>query len=213
MKTSISVLIVEDMDEVREGLARFVQSSDGLDVVGEYDCAEDALKGYQKGKANVALVDIKLPGMSGIELIRKLRDEDREIEIMMLTVLDDDRRVFESIKAGAGGYLLKTASEDEIVRGIRELHDGGAVMSGRIARRVLNFLRPEPDRDVEEAGITHREWEILELLAAGHSYNGIAKELSISAHTVRSHLHHIYEKLHVKTRAEAVRKVRKSLSP
>ncbi len=213
MRDYIRVVVIEDMDEVREGMRRVLEADDEIRVRDVFDCAEDAVKGFRANLYDVALVDIKLPGQSGIELISMMKSVDPDLEALMLTVLDDDRRVFESIRAGASGYLLKTASHEQIIGGIKELYKGGAVMSGRIARRVINFLRPKPSADVVTAGITPREWEVLELLAQGASYKDLAQELSISTHTVRSHVHKIYDKLHVKNRAQAVKKVRKSLTP
>ena len=213
MSECIRVTIVEDVDEVREGIRRVLEQDEEITVREVFDCAEDMLKSFRADLYDVALIDIKLPGQSGIELIARVKAIDPDLEAMMLTVLDDDRRVFESIRAGASGYLLKTASNEQIIGGIRELYKGGAVMSGRIARRVINFLRPNVSADVLTAGITQREWEVLELLAQGASYKDLAQELSISMHTVRSHVHKIYEKLHVKNRAQAVKKVRKSLAP
>ncbi len=209
----IRVMIVEDIEEVRMGFCRLVRGAEEMEVVGAYESTEEAVDAYRDGTVDVALVDIKLPGKSGIELIRRLKGTDPQLEVMMLTVFEDDRRVFESIRAGATGYVLKAAGPEAILRGIRELSAGGSPMSGSVARRVVQFLQPDPDEDVKSAGITPREWEILELLAAGYLYRGISEELSISMHTVRSHVHNIYEKLHVKNRAQAVKKVRKSLTP
>jgi DNA-binding NarL/FixJ family response regulator len=155
---------------------------------------------------NVALMDINLPGMNGIEAVRKLKAQFPSIQFIMSTVYEDDESIFESLKAGASGYLLKKASYEKILDAIEEVHKGGSPMSGLIARRVIDEFRKENIH--EEANVlTQREKEILNGLVNGLRYKEIASNLNISVETVRNHVRHIYEKLHVQSRMEAVKKV------
>jgi DNA-binding NarL/FixJ family response regulator len=152
-------------------------------------------------------MDINLPGMSGIDCIRELKRQQFGIQIMMLTVFEDHDRIFQSLTAGAAGYLLKQTPPDKLLEAIAELHRGGSPMSMQIARRVVEvFQQPKP-KDEAAAVLSVREKEIIGLLAKGYLYKEIASQLYISVETVRTHIHNIYEKLHVRTRTEAVMKL------
>lgn len=202
----IKVAIVEDQKQVREGLATLIDGMHGYRTVGSFASMEDALANLHRDLPDVALVDIKLPGMSGIEGVRELRTRYPDLPILMLTVYGDDEHVFEAICAGAKGYLLKDTPPTKILEAIKELREGGAPMSPEIARRVvMMFQRVAPPKE-EAHGLSAREREVLKLLADGHSYKTAAEVLSLSVDTIRFHVRHIYEKLHVHSKSEAVLK-------
>ncbi len=203
----IDVAIVEDEDDVREGLALLINGSEGFRCVQRYPSGEKALPELLKNKPDVILMDINLPGMSGIECIRQLKAHQPGIPIMVLTVYDDDEKIFESLKAGASGYLLKNTPPARLLEAIVELHDGGSPMSGRIARKVVQTFQTMGPSSQETENLSKREHEILFYLAKGYRYKEIAESMSISTETVRTHLRNIYEKLHVRSRSEAVLKV------
>jgi len=200
---SINVAIVEDQDTVRQALAYLIDGSDGFHCVGSYTDAETALTALEASGTHVVLMDIGLPGMSGIEALPLFLERFPETQVMMLTVYDDDDRIFQSLQAGATGYVLKKTPPARLLDDIKTLYGGGSPMSSQIARRVVEtFHRPSP---VEEK-LTTREGEILELLVRGYRYREIAEALFVSLDTVRTHIRHIYEKLHVRSRAEATLK-------
>jgi DNA-binding NarL/FixJ family response regulator len=205
--TMINVAIVEDEDDVREGLAVLINGSEGFRCVLAYSMAERALPEIFKNKPDVVLMDINLPGMSGIECIRKLKTCEPDLPIMVLTVYDDDEKIFESLKAGASGYLLKKTPPAKLLEAILELYNGGSPMSSRIARRVVQAFQAMGPSSKEAENLSKREHEILSYLAKGYRYKEIAETLFISIETVRTHLRNIYEKLHVRSRSEAVLKV------
>ncbi|MCG8467156.1 MAG: response regulator transcription factor [Gemmatimonadetes bacterium] len=199
----IRVALVEDREDVRQGLDYLIDGSDGFRSVGAFGAAEPALEAFERLEVDVVLMDIGLPGISGIEASRMIRDRWPSIQIMMLTVYEDDQRIFESLEAGATGYVLKKTPPAELLESIASLHAGGSPMSGAIARRVVETFHTPGPREDETASLTPREREILELLAQGHRYREIAAELSISYDTVRTHIRHIYEKMQVRSRTEA----------
>jgi DNA-binding NarL/FixJ family response regulator len=203
----INVAIVEDEDEVRDGLALLINGSEGFRCVLTYASAESGLPGILENKPDVVLMDINLPGMSGIECMRKLKVRQPGLLIMMLTVYDDDEKIFESLKSGASGYLLKTTPPVKLLEAIQELQDGGSPMSSRIARKVVETFQAMGPSAKETENLSRREHEVLSYLAKGYRYREIAETLFISIETVRTHLRNIYEKLHVRSRGEAVRKV------
>ncbi len=203
----ITVAIVEDEDEVREGLAMLINGSEGFRCVQRHSSAEKALPEILKNKPDVLLMDINLPGMSGIECMRQLKAHQLGLPIMVLTVYDDDDKIFESLKAGASGYLLKKTPPAKILEAIVELHAGGSPMSSRIARKVVQTFQATSPSSEEAENLSKREHEILLYLAKGYRYKEIAEALFISIETVRTHLRNIYEKLHVRSRSEAVLKV------
>lgn len=195
------VAIVEDDPGVRAGLETLFGSTDGYELAGSFASAEDLL-GTFDGAADVVLMDINLPGLSGIEAVARLRSHHPELPIVMLTVYDDAERIFEALKAGATGYLLKRTPANELLEAVADVCRGGAPMSGAIARKVVQSFHL--DRGSVTADLSPREREVLDLLAKGYRYREIGEALFISVETVRSHLRSIYDKLHVRSGTEAV---------
>jgi DNA-binding NarL/FixJ family response regulator len=203
-----SVAIVEDHPLTRENLARLVRSSPGLECVGLYPSAEAALEGLPKKPANVILMDINLPKMSGVECASRAKTLLPSVQIVMLTVYDDTDKVFQALQNGATGYLLKRSRPEEIIHAIEEVLRGGAPMSSFIARKVVqSFQRALPVADAGE-GLSRRETEVLALVAKGYANKEVAEALGLSFETVRSYLKTIYSKLHVRSRTEAALKFR-----
>jgi RNA polymerase sigma factor (sigma-70 family) len=204
---SIRVALVEDDSQVRDRLVSLIDSSPGFQCAAACATAEEALQRLPTLSPDVVLMDIHLPGMSGIECIRRLKQQQPQLQITMLTVFEDHDRIFQSLAAGASGYLLKQTPPGKLLEAIAELHRGGSPMSAQIARQVVEaFQRPASDQAGGE-NLTPREQEIIQLLARGYLYKEIADQLGLSVETVRTHLHRIYEKLHVHTRTEAVMKL------
>jgi len=204
----ITVVIIEDNEKFRNGLIQLINGTPGYSCVGAFADCEKALPEIQNLLPDVVLMDIGLPGMSGIEGVKAIKACFPEIEILMLTIYEDDDKVFQSLYAGASGYLLKKTPPAKILEAIREIHSGGAPMSAKIARKVLNVFHKETPAD-EANQLSAREKEILQLLVEGLSHKAIAKRLFISPHTVRTHLKNIYEKLHVHSKSEAAVKALK----
>ena len=203
---SISIAIVEDLDEVRDGLKNFISLSSDFTVLGTFKTGEEALAELPRLSPDIIIMDINLPGMNGIECIRLVKDKSPGSQFMMFTVYENDEKVFEALKAGASGYLLKNTGLLQIVESLKELHEGGSPMSANIARKLVNLFR-EPVRDTAPVEIlSNRENEILQLLSKGLLYKEIADQLHITTGTVRQHIHKIYEKLHVQNRTEAINK-------
>lgn len=203
---SITIAIVEDLDEVREGLANFISLSGDLKVLDSFKTAEEALYAVPELKPDVVIMDINLPGINGIECIRQLKDKSPDTQFMMFTVYENDDKVFEALKAGASGYLLKNTGLSQLAEALKELYNGGSPMSANIARKLVSFFRSTEKETERLESLSDRENEILQLLAKGLLYKEIAAQLSISVATVRQHIHHIYEKLHVQNRTEAINK-------
>jgi DNA-binding NarL/FixJ family response regulator len=203
----IRVVIVEDDREMREGLEIIVRSNPSIDCIATCPTGEEALEIIPGNIPDIVLMDIHLPGISGIECVRKLKPGLSFTQFMMCTVYEDNESVFDSLCAGATGYLLKNSPPSKITEAIIDLYHGGSPMSSVIARKVIEAFRPavEQNKDVEK--LTNREREMLDLLAKGYRYKEIADRLSISFETVRTHIHNIYEKLHVQSRTEALNKV------
>lgn len=196
--------IVEDQPNVREGLAALIAGTPGFRPGGLYASMEDAIAGIGTQPPDVLLADIGLPGMSGIEGVRRLKARFPELAILMLTVYADNDHVFEAICAGACGYLLKDTPPARLLDAIREAREGGSPMTPEIARKVVTmFRRIAPPRD-ETHRLTPRETEILRLLSEGHGYKTAAAALDLSIDTIRFHVRNIYEKLHVHSKSEAV---------
>jgi DNA-binding NarL/FixJ family response regulator len=199
------VCIVEDEPSNRELLALRVNAAPGMRCVAAYGSAEEALRGIPKDEADVALVDIRLPGMSGIECVAQLRRLVPRMEALMLTTYEETDMIFDSLRAGAKGYLLKNQPSSELIQAIELIRLGGSPMSVQIARKVVDYFdRSAKKSAAEEANLTKRENEVLALLAQGFLYKEIGERLGISTYTVKVHLHSIYEKLHVQSRTEAV---------
>jgi len=204
MKQSISVVIVEDNEDLREGLSQLIQGTPGYQCVGAFGDCSRFLGGLDKLRPSVVLMDIGLPGMSGIEGVRKLKARLPEVEVLMLTVFEDDEKIFDSLCAGASGYILKKTPPAKILEAIQELHEGGAPMTAKIARRVLRMFQPAAEAASPAAQLTNREQQILAGLVKGMSYKMISSVYSISIDTVRSHVRHIYGKLHVNSKVQAI---------
>ena len=202
----ITVAIVEDISEIREGLRLLIDSSEGFVCNETYANAEEALQQLPATCPDVVLMDIQLPGISGIECVRKLKPQCNATPFIMSTVYEDDESIFESLKAGASGYLLKKISPDKILEAITDVHRGGSPMSSQIARKVIASFQQKNSIDDAEM-LTPKERQVLKALAKGLRYKEIAAEMNISMETVRSHARHIYEKLHVQSRTEAVNKI------
>ena len=201
---SIRVAIVEDDRVVRENLAVLINAVPGFLCIASCASAEEALKQLPAAWPDVILMDIHLPGRSGLECVARLKPLIPSTQIIMLTVEEDSERVFESLKAGASGYLVKHVPPEEIMEAVAEAHRGGAPMSSHIARMVVGTFRQTPAIAAAESGLSPREEEVLRLLAKGHRSKEIADALDISVGTVNTYVRHIYEKLHVRSRAEAV---------
>ncbi len=197
----ISVAIVEDDADIRQGLQLLLKGTPGFACVAAYSNCELALREIAEHLPDVVLMDIQLPGMSGIEGVRRLKRALPELSVIMLTIHDDDQRVFDSLCAGACGYLLKTTPPAKLLEAIREVHAGGSPMSANIARMVIQSFQR-----TQSAELTSRETEILSQLCRGKSYKMIADSLHISKGTVHSHLKNIYKKLEVNSMSEAVAK-------
>jgi DNA-binding NarL/FixJ family response regulator len=212
MGSKISFIIVEDDDSIREGISSFLDSIEGFVCSGAFDSCESAIEKINKLKRDelpdIVLMDISLKGMSGIEGVLRLKANHPDLIILMLTVYEDDQKIFDSLRAGASGYLLKRTPLDKIPVAINEAISGGAPMTPIIAKKVLNYFHSTA-KDTATFNLTAREGEILELLTRGMSYKKIAEELFISIDTVRSHIKNIYDKLHVHSKSEAVAKALK----
>lgn len=202
----ISVAIVEDDRALRENWSRLLNAHPRLRCVAACESADAALRQLPECRPDVVLMDINLPGMSGIRCTALLKQRLPKVQILVVTVYSNNNCIFEALKAGANGYLLKSNSSEEVIRSIVELTEGGAPMTGQIARRVIEaFRRPAPRR-VDEAQLTARENEILRLLAQGYANKEIASQIEVGVSTVRTHIEHIYEKLHVHCRTQAAAK-------
>ncbi len=196
----INIAIVEDNRSFRTKLANYLNEAPGFHCTCVSDSAEDALKVIPRSLPDVVLMDIHLPSMSGVECTRRLKDLCPSVRILILTVYEDNDRIFGALKAGASGYLLKRAEPADILRAIQEVKAGGAPMSSQIACRVVQSFR-EPARDpLKDEKLSQREMEILQELSKGYSSKEISEHFSISITTVNTHLQHIYEKLHVRSR-------------
>ena len=201
----VKVSIVEDLDEVREGLADLVRSDKELLLLDNFEDAESAAEKLPSLQPDIVIMDINLPGMSGIDCIKKIKEKCPTTQFMMFTVYENDEKVLQALQAGATGYLLKRTNPERILESIKELNQGGSPMSSNIARKLVNIFLDEKKVTKKEI-LTERENEVLQLLADGLLYKEIADRLHIVHGTVRQHIHNIYEKLHVQIRTEAVNK-------
>lgn len=201
-----TVATIEDRREIREGLATLIDETPGFRCVGRYRSMEEALDGFPNHPADLTLVDIELPGMSGLEGIQILRERYPAMLLLMLTVYDDDERIFEALCAGACGYLLKKTPPQRLLDSLRDAVNGGAPMSPDVARRVIRIFRDVCPPEKAEYDLTPHEVRLLKLMVEGHSYKSAANILRVSSHTVSFHLRHIYEKLEVHSKSEAVAK-------
>ena len=202
----IKVAVVEDSDDIRDALRIVINGSEGYECQYVYPDAESALEGLPSKEIDVVLMDINLPGMNGIDCIRQLKGVMPGTQFMICTVYDDNDVIFSALESGATGYLLKRTAPSRILDAIKELYHGGSPISGEIARRIVSSIHNRKNSKENVADLTERENEILQLLAKGYLYKEIAARLFISLETVKSHIHNIYDKLHVQTRVEALNK-------
>lgn len=201
----IKVAIVDDDDGVRAKLAQGINNFGGCRCVGQFNSTEAALAGLPGCSPEVVLMDINMPpGQSGIECVRRLKAIHPHFEFIMLTVYEDTESIFKALAAGASGYLLKRATLEELVEAIQQVHAGGAPMSSHIARKVVQTFRQPAPADNDTAKLSAREAQVLELLAKGYLYKEISDSLGIAYGTVHNHIRRIYEKLHVRSRSQAV---------
>jgi len=202
---SARIGIVEDDARVREALRMILSTAKDMGLEQDWSNTEDALVGWTESCPEVVIMDINLPGASGIECVRELSVRFPATQFLMYTMHDDDQRVFDALKAGANGYLLKSAKPLEILTAIRDLLTGGSPMSATIARRVVAQLRPSKQAEsLTDAKLSEREQEILQLLAEGLLYKEISMRIGISEAAIKQHIHRMYAKLHVQNRTEAV---------
>jgi len=201
---TIRTAIIEDMRGIREGLTTLINFTDGFTCTGSYRSMEDAIPRIKSNVPDVLLSDIGLPGMDGIEGIGILKEQHPEMTILMLTVYDDDERIFDAICAGASGYLLKRTPPAKILENIREAVSGGAPMSPEVAAKVIRLFRDIRPLEKADYDLTPHETRLLKLLVDGHNYTTAAEELGVSYNTIKFHMRHIYEKMQVHSKSEAV---------
>jgi len=204
---NISLAIVEDLPEVRDGLTQFISLNPEFTILASFQTAEEALKEIPRLNPDIVIMDISLPGLSGIECIHRLRETGLHSQFMMFTVYENDEKVFEALKAGATGYMLKNTGLTQLLEALKELYAGGSPMSANIARKLVNVFQGSAPGIQNITVLSGRENQILQLLSRGLLYKEIADQLDISVHTVRQHIHKIYEKLHVQNRTEAINKI------
>ncbi|MGD1088131.1 MAG: response regulator transcription factor [Verrucomicrobiota bacterium] len=202
----ISVSIVDDEKKLCKSIATFLNDSTGFRCVSIYGSAEAALKHLPADRPDVVLMDINMAGMDGIECVRRLKTLAPQLQILMLTVYEDTEQIFKALAAGATGYLLKRLEPGELLQAIRDVYAGGSPMSNSIARKVVASFQEANRAGEKQNLLTPREQIVLDCLAKGLAYKQIGDQLSISINTIRTHLRHIYEKLHVQSRTEAVAK-------
>lgn len=201
-----SVVVVEDDRGLREQIVAILRSAPDIKCVGAYATAEEALARMPAQNPDVVLVDIGLPGMSGIECVAHLKKLNSAPQVIMVTVYEDSDRIFRALKAGANGYLVKSSPPEELLDAVRDVDTGGAPMSSHIACKVVEHFHVRAPEDPEKDNISQREQQVLSLLASGFIYKEIGEQLGISMETVRSHVKNICQKMHVRNRVEAVAK-------
>ena len=207
---TISIVLVEDDRRIREGLRVLLEGTSGFRCINAWRSMEEALAHHWDPLPAVALIDIGLPGISGIEGLALLRERYPAVALVVLTVFDDDERIFDALCAGACGYFLKSTPPTRLLEGIREVVSGGAPMSPEIARRVVNLFRTIQPPDHSDYNLTPHELRILKLLVDGHSYKSAASEMGSAFHTIAFHVQNIYQKLQVHSKSEAVAKALRS---
>lgn len=202
----IAVAIVEDNDDIRMGTSYILSSSRACSVVGEYSNAEDLIEDFERSAPDVVLMDIGLPGINGIEAIGVLKREHPHVEIVVLSVHEDNVNVFRAICAGASGYIAKPVMPQQLLEAVEQAFGGGTPMSPLIARKVLEMFRQNAPPPKADYRLTPRELEVLELLVDGEDFKSIAEKLFLSVFTICAHIRNIYEKLHVHSKSQAVSK-------
>ncbi len=203
---AIQIAIVEDLEEIRDTLRTYISLDNELQLCGCFSHAEAAILELPLLQPDLVIMDINLPGMDGIECIQRVKQLCPSTQFMMFTVYEEDEKVFEALKAGASGYMLKKHGSAKIIESLKELYQGGSPMSADIARKVVSTFHATVESGEKEYHLTRREKDTLELLAKGLLYKEISHQLGISANTVKQHIHNIYEKLHVQNRTEALNK-------
>ncbi len=201
----IKVCLVEDVKEVRDGMVSLLTLDERFEMLASYSDGESAIENLPVWEADIVILDINLPGMSGIDCLRRVKRLCPHSQFIMFTIYEDDEKVFEALQGGANGYLLKKTPLSKITDLLVELYEGGAPMSTQIARKVIERIHVQ-EADYDRTDISNREYEILKWLAKGLLYKEIADRLKITTGTVRQHIHRIYEKLHVQNRTEAINK-------
>jgi DNA-binding NarL/FixJ family response regulator len=202
----IPILIFEDNANLRESLINLLELTQQYEVLAARPDCNEVKELVEDLKPKVVLMDIDMPGINGIEAVKKIRQIDKNVQVIMLTVFDDNNHVFDALSAGANGYLLKKYISEKLIHSIQEVLDGGAPMSPSIARMIINNMQKPANAPANDYQLTAREKEILQLLARGNSFKMIAAEVCVSIDTVRTHIKHIYDKLHVHSQVEAVSK-------
>jgi DNA-binding NarL/FixJ family response regulator len=202
----ITAVVIEDDVSIRKILVTWLTEAEGITCIGQYSDAESAVADVPTRKPDIALVDINLPGLSGIECVRRLKPHLPGTQFMMLTVYEDSNHIFDALAAGATGYLLKRTTRETLISALREVHAGGSPMSSNIARKVVQSLQQAKPQLTPAEELSKRENEVLALLAQGYLYKEIASSMGVSMHTVNTYIRRIYEKLHVHSRSQAVAK-------
>lgn len=205
---AITVAIVEDDPPARKIFASWIQRAEGFRCVGEFSDSETALAALPKERPDVVLSDINLPGLNGIECVRRLKPLLPQTQFVMLTVYEDADHIFQALAAGASGYLLKQVPRTQLLAALKDVQEGGSPMTSKIARKVVQAFQASRQAGAETAELSPREQELLDLLARGYLYKEIADAMKISVGTVNTYIRRIYEKLHVRSRAQAVAKAR-----
>ncbi|MGE5811409.1 MAG: response regulator [Ignavibacteria bacterium] len=209
----ISVIIVEDNKIIRESIASLINGTEGFSCIASYEDCESLFAGEKLKSADIVLMDIALPGMNGIEGVKKIKEKYPQLNTIMLTVYEDNQRIFDALCAGASGYLVKKTPPAQLLQSIKDVYEGGSSMNSHIARKVISlFQQNTADKKNDESILSKREREVLINLSNGKSYQEAADDLYISIDTVRHHIRNIYAKLHVHSQSEAVAKaIRKGL--
>lgn len=202
----IKIVLYEDNPQLREGLSMLLNGSDGFEVVAAFKNCNNVVSEVEALQPDVVLMDIDMPGTNGIDGLKLIRQNNAEVKVLMLTVFDDNKNVFDAIRNGANGYLLKKTPPAKLLEYVQEAHSGGAPMSSSIATQVLKMFSEANTPSGDDYHLSEREKQVLQLLVNGYSYKMIASEMYISIDTVRSHIKKIYEKLHVNSKSEAVAK-------
>lgn len=202
----ITVCIVEDLEDIRNGIAAIINMTDGFKVLQTFPNAEEALQQLPLLQPDIVVMDINLPGISGVECIRRLHEKNRSMQFMMFTIYENSDTVFEALKAGATGYILKNSSPAKIIESLQELYQGGSPMNPEIAKKLVTRFQNQAFTE-NEYNLTPKEQRILELMSKGYLYKEIASELNNTVNTIKQHIRHIYEKLHVQNKAEAINKM------
>lgn len=206
MNKAIQVIYYEDNTNLREGIAFLIQSTPGLELLATFSNADTVKQDVLQLKPDVVLTDIDMPGTNGIDAVAAIKAVSPAIQVIMLTVFDDEEKIFNAIRNGASGYLLKHTPPGEIIDSIFDVYNGGSPMTANVARKVLQYFQQQPRVQKQDYKLSERELDIVKGLVNGYSYKTIGQELFISIDTVRSHIRSIYEKLQVHSKTEAVTK-------